>query len=108
MNYELAKKLKDAGFPQDKCSVIVHSGLQSNDIMATRAMAPSLSELIEACGSRFDYLERGLDGRWYAYHENFGDSIEESIDDSGIGSTPEEAVANLWLSLNAPKPSLNS
>lgn len=60
-----------------------------------------LSELIEACGDKFDYLERGLNGGYYAYHENFGPEEEDCIDDSGEGSTPEEAVARLYLAINA-------
>lgn len=79
MNYELAKKLKDAGFPQDGIGQFIDVKLAS----------PTLSELIEACGDKF----RGLSKRanWRA-QDVMG--IEE------FGDTPEEAVANLYLALN--------
>lgn len=90
ITYELAKELKDAGFPQNILGKV--------DDWVVRM--PSLFELIESCGDNFDYLERGTQGGWYAYHENFGATEEESCDDSGHGSSPEEAVARLWLALN--------
>ena len=94
MNYELAKKLKDAGYPQ--CGIF--HGIQGWNIEGATSLATAadlvvngnpkitlnyepcehitLSELIEACGDKFGTLE-------------------------GRGTTPEEAVANLWLQLNA-------
>jgi hypothetical protein len=84
MTYELAKKLKDAGFPEKytkdcKCLPVL-----------------SLSNLIEACGERFFELH---------YHERDGWSAQSNIFtgfdtlEKGGYSSPEEAVANLWLSL---------
>lgn len=62
--------------------------------------APSLSELIEACGHEFNHLKKVHgDWKWEAYYNG-----EDVRDDNhyffGNGSTPEEAVANLWLELN--------
>lgn len=91
MNYELAKRLKENGFPQnfDISENIGHT-------MYSDIHFPSLSELIEACGKDFDQLERynkyEEDADWKAYGY--------SHDKEGLGSTPEEAVANLWLELN--------
>ncbi len=88
IEYELAKKLKDAGFPQD--------GYFDYEFDLAR---PTLSELIEACGDRFHSLLRyvpqvdEIDLIWRAY----------GYDDDQItarGKIPEEAVANLWLELN--------
>lgn len=114
MTYELAKKLKDAGFPQvikadyyhegcDECfggnaelyEKAKDSGFDSNDISI-----PTLPELIEACGEKFFYLERldNLAYKGWVAHAIFTGTDEKVI--AKNGSTPEEAVANLWLKLN--------
>jgi hypothetical protein len=92
MTYDLAKKLKDAGFPHDWCE---GTGCPQHPY-------PSLSELIEACGKDFRKLEYVLHEEfktgvpmWYAYEFNKFRNLNAS------GPTPEEAVANLWLALNA-------
>ena|SRR3990167_10141623 len=95
MNYELAKELKDAGYWS-----LQGSYWDGDPKDWDREKFPTLEELIETCGDKFDYLERGTKGGWFAYHENFGTTEEESCDDSGEGSTPKEAVARLWLALN--------
>jgi hypothetical protein len=72
-----------------------------------RVAIPTLSELIEACGKTYtDGLGEGelelywMGNEWVAvfmesiYHESF-------VSDDGRGSTPEEAVARLWLALHA-------
>lgn len=88
MNYELAKELKEAGFPQDGTNYTPdHGGSEE-----TAAYYPSLSELIEACGEslfRIDFLPDQNRIIAYAYGAREGD-----------GSTPEVAVAKLWLALN--------
>lgn len=80
MTYELALELKKAGFPQDP-------DRPAEDWITM----PTLSELIEACGDRFDNLRRIYDGSFAA--ESIGKEPQG-------GDTPEEAVANLWLLLN--------
>ena len=95
MNYKLAKELYDVGFPQGgKGSWI----LPLDNIVARRTdrvYVPTLLELIDACGERFGYLKRGEDEHrstfWIA---STWDATAEN------GSTPEEAVARLWLALN--------
>ena len=94
MNYELAKQLKDAGFPQrsiencnDPYECCIHVG--DEDI----ATCPTLSELIEACGKGFSELHRFSDF-WKAW--GYKNGLLEIIE----GQTPEEAVAKLWLELN--------
>lgn len=54
---------------------------------------PILEELIDACGDDFKWLQKG-DGWWECCGET------ESFDNE-TGSTPTEAVANLWLALNS-------
>lgn len=109
MNYELAKNLKDAGFPQRKvgyetdpylgtykCKLKKGSGFFEN------AYAPSLSELIEACGGKFTSLINGfpngqsVPGSTVAKWEAWGEYPKYC----GLGQTSEEAVANLYLKLN--------
>ncbi len=109
MRYELAKKLKDAGFPQTRMEMVKFSLAEKpielpyivGAIATTlggseewRIISPSLSELIEACGEKFGVLER------FKHSGKFGAYIPNDIGTSGTGSTPEEAVANLWLDLN--------
>lgn len=88
ISYELAKKLKEAGFPQDPDTMMGHYHHE--------CYLPSLEELIEACGSKLHALIRDSIAPWNA---------EELMDDDGpvnyfSGSTPDEAVANLWLALH--------
>jgi len=128
ISYELAKELKGAGFPQKNRGSywIQHNGklttrndngrehykprvwtlapfvkgaIKGLERTYDNAYAPTLSELIEACGEEFEelgYLGKAEAGtfRWYA--------VERSTDDYDrvYGSTPEEAVARLWLTLN--------
>lgn len=108
MNYELAKQLKDAGFPL-KCSEYNREdfvfGVAIKD--GQQIMYPLLGELIEACGDVQDFtLYRRFNG------ENYWIACWISRD-SGItqirseGSTPLEAVANLWLAINRGKRLIN-
>lgn len=89
MNYELAKKLMDAGFPPfdgKHCS-----GCYCDETL----FVPTLSELIKACGNSFIKVMK------YFEEDNFlatGDKKGDIF--LGDGKTPEEAVANLWLELN--------
>lgn len=98
MNYELAKKLKDAGFPSQCWEITQCIGAECN------AMTPSLSELLESCGERFRKMSFHKHGKphWEVQARGLkkedGRSSEKDI--HSTGSTPEEAVANLWLELN--------
>lgn len=111
MNYKLAKKLKDAGFPQNSSD---YYRRKYDSDRFTWAVAPTLSELIEACGDKFEHLERvvwtshePIHWRAYPTEEAFENTEGYKkypcvIDCCGYGSgdTPEEAVAELWLDLN--------
>jgi hypothetical protein len=102
MTYELAAQLRDVGFPQkqgeggtwiypDESTVRVH--LEKDD----GCYMPTLSELIEACGEDFNNFVLMRNGKlWSAGTGNgpFEGKAAESF------FTPEEAVANLYLSLN--------
>ena len=105
MNYELAKELKEARFPQghnngeggcpgnpDNDAACYH---YSDDL----AFLPTLSELREACGRDFR-LQNSNPDLWQA--DNCGDfnTFRKGEHTVGVGSTPEEAVARLYLALN--------
>lgn len=109
MNYELAKKLKDAGcpfrgvgipLPKDEPEVLknlLSTGFSSDGIIVFKGdenpyFIPTLSELIAECGVRMNSLMRISDG-WQA---GGGQDGQEWV---GDGPTPEEAVANLYLAL---------
>lgn len=91
MNYELAKRLKEAGFPQKNFPVEFECVCGGNkfhpaDGRCSAYLVP-LEELIEACGVHFAHLVKN-EGGWAC---NWG------IMDF---PTPTEAVAKLWLALN--------
>lgn len=107
MNYELATKLKNAGFPQhhdyrggDEYPFCVKcNGSDSDHDREYVPCMPSLSELIEACGKTFVMLIRVPSG-WEAVGRmgEFEDEASDTMRCGGI--THEEAVAKLWLALN--------
>jgi len=120
MTYGLALELKNAGFKSehqmdmDTASFCVrcpyfeeyqpnYGGIEPNKGFIEMCY-PTLSELIEACGdneNRFIRLQSYYDKNdlmWQA-DDNGGFIIRDDIV-SGTGSTPEEAVAKLWLELN--------
>ena len=86
MNKELKQKLEDAGFES-----------HYHDCKTCGVDSPTLSELIEACGGDFGGLVRfsGSYGKYY-----FEAYKDVNLTNGFISSTPEEAVANLWLALN--------
>lgn len=105
MNYKLAKKLKDAGFPQDFGwgGWICKHGADYDpnrknyckcygDDLIRR---PTLSELIEACRNNLWNLEWD-GGKW---HANFKQGSEYDYGETD-GKTPEIAVAKLYIKLN--------
>lgn len=99
MNKKLAKKLKEAGFPEIT-RIAKELNLHRYHSMDKEAVSfPFLQELI-AETPQMEGLTRCGKG-WYAtedldlvYQSQIAPSDEE------IYKTPEEAVANLWLSLN--------
>lgn len=115
MNYELAKKLKEAGFPfktKRKCEAITEpSETNTGIIYATQTpdlpenmdgivdiwLIPTLSELIEACGNGFQSLINNKEEGWIAF-TNRKDETGERMETEG--KTPEESVARLYLKLH--------
>lgn len=72
-------------------------GMQESPIWKS----PNLSELIEACGDEIEAIHREAKG-WVAVETLFNSSGNVFPYQVGA-STPEEAVANLWLKLNENK-----
>ncbi len=96
MNYDLAKKLKEAGLEQDgEQELYIFPDGRQQDYYTTDHEAvyvPTLSELIEACEDGFWSLERGVGNKWVALSKHmYGTPFFDSA---------TEAVANLWLVLN--------
>ena len=99
MNDQLLKELKDKGFPIPDCPEwIIRGDGPLAAVIWKDKYVPTFSDLIEACGildvSKSFHLSRismRIDPAWSA-------SLDSSF--NGQGSTPEEAVANLWLALN--------
>jgi hypothetical protein len=87
MNYKLAEKLKDVGFPSEK-----HKCWYRCE--GTHCI-PTLEELIEACGDGLEELkqikeEDLVNYNWEAHADGF----------CVVGKTPTEAVAKLYIALN--------
>jgi hypothetical protein len=93
MNYELAKELRDAGFPQREMRYKDGVTSKYNEPIIYQ---PTLEELIEACGEDFNSLFKRPDGQWIT---ECPDGHEEHI---CFGFTPTEAVARLWMALKKP------
>jgi len=107
---ETAQKLKEAGFPQNGGGL--HRIHKTGSVGKSTSQPyesfyePTLSELIEACGDSFKNLTYKF--QYYAKNGNtwfcnwvsyeWRDDAQEEWDSEG--STPEDAVANLWLELN--------
>lgn len=98
ISYELAKKLKDAGFP--------HITTSNGKIwIGEDWQSPTLSQLIEACGEVTVLLWGCKAHGYYASSQPCMQEMHEM--DSCVaqvsGSTPEEAVSLLWLELRKLK-----
>lgn len=97
MDYELALKLKDCGFPQGTSAFLTDPNCTELDSVGSHSHGdcevypPTLSELIEACGEKFVALTLYKAGEWIAQGENI---------DGQEGTIPEEAVARLYLALH--------
>jgi len=112
LSYALYNKLKDLGFPQFVCDKLksprgryITGDDEFNTAKIKRSVyVPTLSELIEACGDReknYDqpfFLNFVYKDRWDTGYSSQGNDPFTPIEVSG--STPEEAVANLWLAIN--------
>ena len=104
MTYELAKELKEAGFPQ----VVTEHTLIYTPFGELKfegeidCIAPTLSELIDACGPThpthifYQFCLIRSENEWCAGYMD--DEMQTTLPIEK-GTTPEEAVARLWLAL---------
>lgn len=93
MNYDLAKKLKDAGFQFRVFGTYPQCGFTwVFDGDDNYYECPTLSELIEACGEDLAQIGAAVGG-WNVWQLG----VQYPV---AFGKTPEEAVSNLWLALN--------
>lgn len=115
ITYTLAKKLKEAGFPQPEVPTGGHYNswviqnthgevyveIKDKEPVVIRVFPgmcyarelvyiPALSELIEVCGDIKLFVSKS--------GESIADTSMGFIPQ--MGKTPEEAVANLWMALN--------
>lgn len=102
MNYELAKRLKEAGFPQEGERWLCSEGQPypyARETMCNgeSAYLPTLEELIEACGDGFSHLGKASSDIWGCW-----DNADIGGGNGYMGNSPSEAVASLWLALNQP------
>lgn len=128
MDYSLAKRLKDAGYPQKGIfgyAVILEAGghnfhphrfsyehenakdyaFVKGDVLSDECVAPTLEDLIEACGSDFlalsNYAKKGWGAAALKHWRSEPHNVPHSKEVLERGSTPTEAVAMLWLALNS-------
>jgi len=115
MNYELAKQLEKAGFPQgmgkgcmcydEKTKEIIIDCTEGNQVITDCVKIPTLEELINACGNEFAELSKGnakIDAPWTAS----GFPIKTGF--CGQGKTPTESVIKLWLKLQKKRVNIRS
>jgi hypothetical protein len=94
MNYQMAKQLYDAGFPQGGNGSWLLPPSQLVSRRSDRVYEPTLSELIVACGPAFASIVRHADGTFRASGTG-GAARWHDV----VSASPEEAVARLWLAL---------
>ena len=112
MDYALAMDLKGAGFPnignvqhRQGRTFITPDGNESVYSLGEPAptdnwFVPTLSELIEACGKDFDALYSRHSSISVYHPEKWRADATNRTGLSVLGTSPEEAVARLWLVLH--------
>ena len=100
LSYEIAKALKDNGYPQIPQNGFHFERDEEGKEIDGSVTTPTLSQLIEACGERLEGLIHqinGGDSEWVATQFQPHGGVGTR---TASGPTPEEAVARLWLALN--------
>jgi hypothetical protein len=106
MRFQFAKRLKEAGFPQDAVYgtfffngmgnlIFIDENLEGSK-WATYARCPTLNELIKACGNR--ELEFRVRNDYSCVRTN-AISNEDGVPLWFEGATPDEALGELWIAL---------
>lgn len=110
MNNELAKQLKDAGFPNmhqhcTKGQKGEHDcRADKPDCTISFLVTPTLEELIDALNpfSPDEFVLNTYLDYWEAYWLNNSARVEDDKRIKTTGTSPTEAVARLWIALNTP------
>jgi hypothetical protein len=120
ISYEKALALKEAGWPQPESfgegegSWVYKPGSTAERFLTNwaredAAISPSLNELIAACPRYKPDIELGSGclclEPWQADKWTVGYRHGPSVLQAHFGTTPEEAVASLWLQLQQMKSS---
>lgn len=111
MDYELAKELKDAGFPQKSSREIVVGISPNRNVIKTilpfvfdeedACYVPTLEELIESLGTAFQGIIHHTDPKYVAL------GLEWGAKAGGIlrpGKSLIEAVGHLYIALHKKDP----
>lgn len=112
IDFELAKELKAAGWPQtfpmkdgfyNSEGKFIETKVNDGSTWAYTEFtsgyaSPTLEELIEACGNRVGFF-RISDTECNAWKGEFPKADPDEVPQIFTGSTPTEAVARLWLAL---------
>ena len=101
MNYNKAKELKEAGFPQEGKKTCYYRNPETGKQGGGCLREPLLEEVIEELGDEFYVLEKG-NKIWYAGIYDEDKELLKKITSSN-GKTPLEAVINLYIKLHEPK-----
>jgi len=88
MDYKLAKSLKDEGFPQNEHFEMNTCNI--TDFTDERVAVPTLSELIDECGTGFKLFS----------HTKGYVALREAEKIERFYETPEEAMGRFWLKKN--------
>ena len=104
MTYELAKQLKDAGFPQVEGQTLwyreedeaVLTGYIEDSKLSEYIHIPDLSELLEACHTR----ELTIEQKWVDEKKSPQWFASYWVYIIGPYDTLEETLAYLWLRIN--------
>jgi len=109
MNYELARELKESGFPfhgiaEGKEAWDGKVYIEEGTLLAYAL--PTLEELIEACTNTME--EKCIYRLEYDWFERSWEANAGTADEhyKSYGKTPTEAVARLWLALKANIPTV--
>jgi hypothetical protein len=105
MNYELAKELKDGGFPQNGSGKLIGPADSLVWRHADRVYMPTLEDLLGSLGNHFYSLGRIGPHKWRAQsfatkdmrHDDRTPLIGHKVD----AILPDIALARLWLALHA-------
>lgn len=101
MDYELAKQLKDAGFPQ--VAIALERANWFHDQERGPVLLPTLEELIEACRQDFGFILLNPENGMWLVRPCGIEPIHPEFSGHKHYHTPREAVARFWLSLHSLK-----